>query len=215
MPHQNAEAGYIPNMGIRDFMIAPIDLNFLYQDTQDKPLPISLLTKHIDEYISTPTSPVSPSSSSPSSTKSSPNLFLPPTRSIVPPSSRHWCIVWEVKRTLGKPEPDTRAFRTLHLVRERDRLGNPCLHLTNWGPLTKVFPTSTIHNQFKFVSLGNLGLEGRKNLEEIAKRVKVKVPDREGKWGSQEWVMEVLREAVRERLMDVDLEGVRKLALQP
>ncbi len=80
--------------------------------------------------------------------------------------------------------------------------------------MTKVY-TLDIIQKSKFIQLGHLGLEGRKRLEEIARNTKVRVPD--GHWTIQDWVMEVLRAAVRERVfgLDLDLEAVRRLALQP
>ena len=78
--------------------------------------------------------------------------------------------------------------------------------------MTKVYASDMIEKS-RFIQLGSVGLEKRRRLEEIARSMKVKVPD--GGWNSQDWIMSVLRTAVQERVLDVDLEAVRRLALQP
>lgn len=78
--------------------------------------------------------------------------------------------------------------------------------------MTKAY-TSDVIAKSRFIPLGAVPLDKRKRLEDIARSMRVRVPD--GSWNSQDWVMSVLRAAVQERILDVDLEVIRRMALQP
>jgi len=127
----------------------------------------------------------------------------------IPPTTRHWSILWEVRHTHPK-NGTPRAFRTLHLTCERDKRGLPCKHLTNWGPITKTLDNVTIQRS-RFIPLGNISLQGRIRLEEIAKLTPVRIAD-EG-WNDHNWIIAVLQAAVRDRVLQINLDAVKASAL--
>lgn len=72
-------------------------------------------------------------------------------------------------------------------------------YYTNWGPLT----TSSLPTQNcqRFL-LGELELEQRKVLEELAEQEKVRVPD--GSWNCQDWIKSLLAAAVERRVLEAN-----------
>lgn len=70
-------------------------------------------------------------------------------------------------------------------------------HLTNWGPLTVTADDTKDSPKF---SLGELTLRQRKVLEGIARDTPVMMPN--GEWNCQNWTTDVLKEAVKQNLLD-------------
>ncbi|KAI0076760.1 hypothetical protein K474DRAFT_1662634 [Panus rudis PR-1116 ss-1] len=126
----------------------------------------------------------------------------------IAPSARHWAIVWDVPGREGSVR--LRAFRQLQVTRERDKQGVPCDHLTNWGPMTKSVTDDDL-NRSRLIPLGDIGLAGRKRLEEIASTMPIHVPD--GDWNNQHWIIAVLELAVQEGILNINVDKVRAQAL--
>ncbi|KAJ7292929.1 hypothetical protein C8J57DRAFT_10660 [Mycena rebaudengoi] len=67
-------------------------------------------------------------------------------------------------------------------------------HLTNWGPMTKSMGSARTLANSDITTIANLSLEDRQRLEHIASRTQVYEPN--GIWNCQDWVKDVLRQAV-------------------
>lgn len=100
--------------------------------------------------------------------------------------SRHWSISW----TLGGLSPSQQVQRVLHIVRE---VGFS--HYTNWGPKTRFFEPTAM----TAIPIAILSRAQRQTLERIASSTEVLVPN--GEWNCQDWIIEVLRQAVRQDLI--------------
>lgn len=101
----------------------------------------------------------------------------------------HWTIAWQV----GMADK-YKVHRRVQIVREI-----LATHLTNWGAMTKASTADTQANAFE-MSLGVLGYEARRRLEEIGDGMEVYEPD--GQWNCQNWVVMVLRKAEEEGLIE-------------
>ncbi|KAJ6618171.1 hypothetical protein B0H10DRAFT_1795970, partial [Mycena sp. CBHHK59/15] len=99
---------------------------------------------------------------------------------------QHWALSW----TVGDLPPKHKVQRILHVVTE---VGYK--HYTNWGPVTRTFDPMDMDN----VPVATLTLTQRQALEAIAAQTPVYVPN--GEWNCQDWIIEVLRQAVEECLV--------------
>jgi hypothetical protein len=119
-----------------------------------------------------------------------PNTMLPVELLIindhVDPRSRHWSISW----TVGQSPAGDYVQRVLHIVRE---VGYN--HYTNWGPCTRVMRA----DDATVVCITEMGKADRLALEDIARETNVFIPN--GLWNCQDWVMEVLKKAVEQKLI--------------
>jgi hypothetical protein len=79
-------------------------------------------------------------------------------------------------------------MRMLYLVQEPNYVG-----LTNWGPTTTYLSEEDTRLTRRY-TIAHLPVEARQRLERIAAVAKVQEDD--GNWGSQHWVVELLRKAV-------------------
>jgi hypothetical protein len=121
-----------------------------------------------------------------------PDETVPVLLTIIPahtgnPRDNHWMLIWRVFNG------EHLIIRRLHIVHE---IGYN--HLTNWGPLT-VTAGDTTRNAPQLL-LGELMLSQRRVLEGIAQETPVMVPN--GEWNCQNWVVDVLKEAVKQNLLD-------------
>ena len=124
-----------------------------------------------------------------------PDVTVPVLLSIFPacsgdPRDNHWMLRWKVSD--GKEL----IIRHLQIVRETGYN-----HLTNWGPLTVTADDST--KSSPYLSLGELTLSQRRVLEGIARETPVMMPN--GEWNCQNWVIDVLKEAVKQNLLDNEI----------
>lgn len=109
------------------------------------------------------------------------------------PTDNHWMLTWTLSDGDGDDDDDVRVIRRLQIVKE---IGYN--HLTNWGPLTNTADNITKSSpQF---SLGELTLSQRKVLEGIAREAPVMMPN--GEWNCQNWTTDVIKEAVKQNLLD-------------
>ena len=106
------------------------------------------------------------------------------------PRDNHWMLLWKI-------------FNGQHLIIRRlqvvQEIGYD--HLTNWGPLTVT--ADDITKSSPHLSLGELTLSQRRVLEGIAQETPVMVPN--GEWNCQNWVIDVLKEAVKQNLLDNEI----------
>lgn len=115
------------------------------------------------------------------------------------PRGRHWSVSWQVgelNESTGtdSDSPQThRVQRVLHIVRE---VGLD--YYTNWGPKTRFFETT----HFNAIPIASISLSKRKALEEIASSAEVYEPN--GEWNCQDWVIEVLRKAVKDGIFTME-----------
>ncbi|KAJ3885597.1 hypothetical protein GG344DRAFT_58966 [Lentinula edodes] len=96
----------------------------------------------------------------------------------------HMQICWQV----GTRGDHSIIYRRLQVVKEIDSN-----HLTNWGPITKNMGIATV-TASEIAVITTMTLQNRQNLEQIAANTPVYVPD--GRWNCQDWVKDVLRQAV-------------------
>lgn len=68
--------------------------------------------------------------------------------------------------------------------------------LTNWGPLTRPLSDEDVRFTRKYAIARQLPVEARQRLERIAATTRVQAPD--GVYGTQHWVVEVLKTAVEQ-----------------
>ncbi|KAJ3804455.1 hypothetical protein EV368DRAFT_5701, partial [Lentinula lateritia] len=66
-------------------------------------------------------------------------------------------------------------------------------HFTNWGLITKNMGIATV-NASEIAVITTMTLQNRQNLEQTAANTPVYGPD--GRWNCQDWVKDVLRQAV-------------------
>ena len=104
------------------------------------------------------------------------------------PTDNHWMLMWTVSD--GDHDP---IVRRLQIVRE---IGFD--HLTNWGPLTVT--SDELTNPSKKYSVGELTLSQRKDLERIALDTPVMMPN--GEWNCQNWTTDVIKEAMKQKLLE-------------
>lgn len=109
-------------------------------------------------------------------------LIVPSDDPKATPKDSHWQIYWTVFQ-----DPQQRVVRKVHITRELN-----CAHLTNWGPITATAEEQT--NRCPEFELGNMTLAQRTELEKIASETEVEVPN--GEWNCQNWIVEVLNEAI-------------------
>ncbi|KIY45261.1 hypothetical protein FISHEDRAFT_26525, partial [Fistulina hepatica ATCC 64428] len=106
----------------------------------------------------------------------------------------HWMIDWDVGQDRNNAGPDgqpTTVVRRLQIVQEVGYY-----HLTNWGPITcHASPDGSTH---RFL-LGSISCAKRRQLEQIASETEVE--EANGSWNCQDWLISVLRRAVRENLL--------------
>lgn len=105
------------------------------------------------------------------------------------PADRRWGIGW----TVGWAPSGAEVLRLLHLMQEPNFNG-----LTNWGPLTRPLSEEDARLTKRF-PIARLSLDARQRLERIAAKTQVQAPD--GQYGSQHWVVEVLKQAVEANLL--------------
>ena len=103
------------------------------------------------------------------------------------PADNHWIVTWTIS------DDKEVIIRRLQIVQETGYN-----HLTNWGPLT-VTAGDTTKSSPQF-SLGKLSLSQRKVLEKIARETPVMMPN--GEWNCQNWITDVLKEAVKQNVLD-------------
>jgi hypothetical protein len=102
-------------------------------------------------------------------------------------TDNHWMLTWTVF------DDNELIVRRLQIVQETGYN-----HLTNWGPLTVT--ADDITKSSPQLSLGELTLSQRKVLEGIARETPVMMPN--GEWNCQNWTTDVLKEAVKQNLLD-------------
>jgi hypothetical protein len=105
------------------------------------------------------------------------------------PRARHWSISW----TVGQSSGGHRVQRVLHIVQE---VG--LNHYTNWGPKTRMFE-AVVSNPILIASMSKAQ---RLALEKISESTGVFFPN--GQWNCQDWVAEVLRQAVEQGLLTTE-----------
>lgn len=103
----------------------------------------------------------------------------------------HWAITWSVSS--HKTESKQPMQRIINIVTETGRL-----HQTNWGPMTKVVQSQEFQPTRKII-ITESDFQGRKKLEEIAKKTEVYYPA--STWNCQDWLENVLSTAVEEGLL--------------
>ncbi|KZT24274.1 hypothetical protein NEOLEDRAFT_1148865 [Neolentinus lepideus HHB14362 ss-1] len=120
------------------------------------------------------------------------------------PRDLHWMLLWGPVREEGS------YYRIIQATREWDPRASSTIastavyldFLTNPGPRTLSLTKNTEENG-TFIPLSSLDRQGRQALEHIAMIHPIRVPD--GSWNCQDFIKEILAEAVRQGLFDPEV----------
>ncbi|KAH7107721.1 hypothetical protein BKA62DRAFT_684242 [Auriculariales sp. MPI-PUGE-AT-0066] len=108
---------------------------------------------------------------------------------VADPNLRRWAIIWPVGWTSSGSE----VLRMLHLMQEPNHVG-----WTNWGPITHPLSDEDARLSRRY-TVAHLSSDARQRLERIAGHARVQEPD--GTYGTQHWVVDLLREAVEHGIL--------------
>ena len=116
----------------------------------------------------------------------------------LPRNHVHWAIMWHLEDNHNVP-----CYRFLQVTTERyfyrDAEGNEAFKALyrNWGPHTESVSELEELTSLR-ATLGSLGLEQRRILEEIGLQEVVEPPN--GEWNCQSWIRSILKKAINARL---------------
>ncbi|KAI0310326.1 hypothetical protein OF83DRAFT_882017 [Amylostereum chailletii] len=131
-----------------------------------------------------------------------------PSASQTESRSNHWAIFWEVGTAIdpveGEPKRQSTIIRRIELVIERGQVsgqGPPVAKYVYWCPKTTHLGQRTA-GPFTSFPLGTLSKDARDELERLAGAVPVFDPELAKDWNCQDWLKELLDNAVKAGVID-------------